>query len=798
MIYNNLTLPDTTGDVQNVCLYVYSGDTASDITVNSDGQLIVMEGKAANVVLNAGGTLEISAGTVSNLTVGKGASLNVSGGKVSNVTFKKGAVYGAFTFTADTKCTNLKTISNATVSYYCSVSSSDYSDVKTVSNVIICKGATLSVEDGGTATNVTLNKGGMLNVSGGKVSNVTFKKGAVYRDFTFTADTKCTSLNTISNVSVAYYCMVGAASFCDAKTLSNLAVNKGGSLVVQDGGKVTNVILNAGGSLQVDSGKVSNLTVNKGYSQLGIMDTGSVSNITFKKGAEYRSFIFTADTKCANLKAISNVTVTGSAFVGTINSYSDPVTVSNVTVGKDSFLSVEDGGKASNVTISKGGSQFVWGTGKASNVTINAGGELTAYYGGTVSGVTVKKGARLWSYNGAPMELDSGKASTVTVKKGGIVNGFVFAGDTTLKNLSKISNVTAETGKKLYLNSKQSVSNLTMNGEKTKLNVYGGTVTGATVGKGSNLQVKEDGKATNVTVMKGGKLGVEKGGQAKTVTVENGGWLELDDGKASAITVKKGGRLDVNDDGTFSSSASAVTVKKGGSVNGFTWAKDMTFKTFSKITDATVTSGSEAWVVGRQSASNLVISGKNTILAVESYGTANNITVNSGAELVMGSGGKVTNITVKKGGILNGISFKKETKYASSADFLNANLADNTDDTWKAASKQKATLSGKTITGWVGLKDAKDFIRIQIQKKGCLSLELDGSAKHAYEDGKIQFSLLNSSGKAIGLTDSGEGIDLVASSALKKGSICYLGISCTDAKNYYTDYSIKTGVIASA
>ena len=793
MIYNNITLPDS-GEAQNFYLYVYSGDTASNITINLDGQMFVMDGTATDIVLNAGGTLEISAGTVSNLTVGKGASLNVYGGKVSNVTFKKGAVYGAFTFTADTKCTNLKTISNATVSYYCSVSSSDYSDVKTVSNVIICKGATLSVEDGGRATDITINAGGMLSVSGGTVSNVTFKKGAVYRDFTFTADTKCTSLNTISNVSVAYYCTVGAASFCDAKTLSNVAVNKGGSLVVQDGGKVTNVILNAGGSLRIESGTVSGLTVNKGYSMLDIMDTGSVSNITFKKGAEYRSFIFTADTKCANLKAISNVTVTGSAFVGTINSYSDPVTISKVTVGNGSSLSVEDGGKASNVTISKGGSQFVWGTGKTSDVTIGKGGELSLSCGGTASGVTVLKGGRLWSYCGSPMELDSGKASTVTVKKGGIVNGFVFAGNTTLKNLSKISNVTAETGKKLYLNSKQSVSNLTMNGEKTKLNVYGGTVTGATVGKGSNLQVKEGGKATVITVKKGGKLGVENGGTAKTVTVENGGWLELDDGKASAITVKKGGRLDVNDDAT----ASNITLGKGGSINGFTWAKDMTFKTFSKVTDAAITAGGEAWVCGKaRSISNFTVTGKGTKLTVDGGAAASAITVDKGAQLVMSGGSIGTNITVKKGGILNGISFKADTKYASAADFLNTKLADNTDDTWKAASKQTATLSGKTIDGWIGLKDAKDFIQIQIQKKGCLSLELDGSVKHAYEDGKIQFSLLNSSGKAIGLADAGEGIDLASQTVLKKGSICYLGISCTD-KNYYNDYSIKTGIIASA
>ena len=306
--------------------------------------------------------------------------------------------------------------------------------------------------------------------------------------------------------------------------------------------------------------------------------------------------------------------------------------------------------------------------------------------------------------------------------------------------------------------------------------------------------MKESGKASSVTVKNGGKLGVEERGTAASVTVESGGWLELDGGKASTITVKKGGKLDINDNGT----ATNITLKKGATINGFSWAKDMMFKTFQpKMTDVSITTGGEAWISGNQTISNFTVTGKGTKLAVECGAKASDITVESGAELVMCTGGKVTNITVKKGGILNGISFKKETKYASSADFLNAKFADNTDDTWKAASKQKATLSGKTITGWVGLKDAKDFIRIQIQKKGCLSLELDGSVKHAYEDGKIQFSLLNSSGKAIGLTDAGEGIDLVASSALKKGSICYLGISCTD-RNYYNDYSIKTGVIASA
>ena len=898
MTYNGITLPSEPGEYQEYDLYVNSGDTASNITVNADGRLFVYGGRATSVTLNAGGTLDVSSGTVSGVTVSKGAFLNVSGGTVANATFRKGAVYRCFTFTADTTCVNLKTFSNVILTCSITIGSDTYSDAKTLSNVTIKNGIFLDVDNGGKATNVTINAGGVLevrsgtvsgvtickgaflNVSGGTVSNLTFKKGAVYDcftftadttcsslkilsnvsvanycsvgtsgntrtvsnvtvgkgatlyvndggratnitvnyggslrvdggtvagitfkkgamcgSFTFTADTTCASLKTISNVSVDGYCSVGEASFCDAKTVSNVTIKKNGYLSIGDGGKVTNLTLNAGGSLQIDSGKVSNLTVNKGYSQLGIMDTGTVSNVTFKKGAAYRNFTFTADTKCANLKTISNVKLTGDCSVYS-GEYSDAKTVSLVTVCKNARMYVEDGGKATNVTVSAYGWMDVTGTGKASNVTINVGGTLSLSFGGTASGVTVMKGASLSCYQWASMmKAEGGKVSSITVKKGGIVNGLIFAKDTKLKDLSKISDVTMETGNHLDLLSKQTISNVTLNGKKTKLNVYGGTVTGATIGKDSTLQVKESGKASSVTVKNGGKLGVEERGTAASVTVESGGWLELDGGKASTITVKKGGKLDINDNGT----ATNITLKKGATINGFSWAKDMIFKTFQpKMTDVSITTGGEAWISGNQTISNFTVTGKGTKLAVECGAKASDITVGSGAELVMCTGGKVTNITVKKGGKLNGITFKADTKYATSADFLNTKFADNTDDTWKAASKQKATLSGKAIEGWIGLKDAKDFIKIQIQEKGQLWLDFDDSAKHAYEDGKFKFSMLNSSGKAIKFDAILEkDLQLTSQTTFAKGSICYLGISCTD-KNYYNDYSIKTGVIASA
>ena len=449
------------------------------------------------------------------------------------------------------------------------------------------------------------------------------------------------------------------------------------------------------------------------------------------------------------------------------------------------------------MTINKGGHQIVQGTGKATDVTINAGGDMTACYGGSVTGVTVKKGASLWTYAESPDQ--SGNVKTITVKKGGAVNAFVFASDTKLKNLSKISNVAVAAGCSTKLASKQTVSSVTLSGEKTKLSVRGGTVTKATVASGARVHLKEGSTGTDFTVKKGGTVTVEEGGLAKTVKVENGGTLELDDGKASSITVQKGGHLEINDDGegTITGGATNITLAKGATINGFSWAQDMTFKTFTKITGATVAAGVEAWVVGKQSVSDLVLSGKNTKLNIDGFGTANNITVNSGAELDMTGGGTATNITVKKGGILNGIKFNEETKYASAADFLNAKLADNTDDTKKAAASQKATLSGKTISGWVGLKDAADFIKIQIQKKGCLSLELDRNPRNKYQNGQLQISLLNSSGKEIALFDEADDF-LTTANDLAKGSTCYLGVSCTDAKKLYTDYSIKTGIIASA
>lgn len=334
-------------------------------------------------------------------------------------------------------------------------------------------------------------------------------------------------------------------------------------------------------------------------------------------------------------------------------------------------------------------------------------------------------------------------------------------------------------------------------GYKYSLDIYGGdSATNITISQYGYVQV-DGGTATNITIKKDGYLYVNKGTVNKVTVGAGSTMLVNKQGKASNITVNKGGQLEIND-----GNALTITVRKGGIVNGFIWTKDMKFKNFSKVSGLRVASGKEAWVSGKNSISNVTVAGKKTTLYVECGGTASNVTVGKGAELMFCFGGKATNITVKKGGIINGVTFKSDTKYSNSAVFLNKKFGDNTDDTWKAASQKKTILSGKTISGWVGLKDAKDFIKIKIQKEGSLSLTLDSLARHAYQDGKLKLSLLMYSGssgnvKTIKLARTKKGDGFVSRNVVfAKNTTCYLGISCSD-KNYYTSYNIKTGVLAS-
>ena len=121
---------------------------------------------------------------------------------------------------------------------------------------------------------------------------------------------------------------------------------------------------------------------------------------------------------------------------------------------------------------------------------------------------------------------------------------------------------------------------------------------------------------------------------------------------------------------------------------------------------------------------------------------------------------------------------------------------DFTNDTVAAAEAKDALKlsSAQKITGWVGLGDPKDFIKLEVQKKGQVSLDMNAATAKAQKGGELKLSLLNSAGKAVTLSalDS----DTLATKSKVAAGIYYLGVRCADVNKYSTSYTVTAGMLA--
>ena len=123
---------------------------------------------------------------------------------------------------------------------------------------------------------------------------------------------------------------------------------------------------------------------------------------------------------------------------------------------------------------------------------------------------------------------------------------------------------------------------------------------------------------------------------------------------------------------------------------------------------------------------------------------------------------------------------------------------DFTNDTLEAAGAKAALnlSSAQKITGWVGLGDPTDFIKLEVQKKGQVSLDMNAATAKAQNGGEVKLSLLNSAGKAVAVSalDS----DTLATKSKVSAGIYYLGVTCADVNKYSTSYTVTAGMLAAS
>jgi autotransporter passenger strand-loop-strand repeat protein len=147
----------------------------------------------------------------------------------------------------------------------------------------------------------------------------------------------------------------------------------------------------------------------------------------------------------------------------------------------------------------------------------------------------------------------------------------------------------------------------------------------------------------------------------------------------------------------------------------------------------------------------------------------------------------VTSTNAKKGGYADySLSVNDDSKFLP--------VANNSDDSWQAASSQSAKLPGDEISGWVGYGDPADFIKIELASAGQLSLDLDSATAMAYDAKEVKLSCLDQNGKSVALSQY-DNDTLISENEISAG-VCYLGVTSANVNKYDTSYSVKTGLLA--
>ena len=346
----------------------------------------------------------------------------------------------------------------------------------TATNTTINSGGWQDVSSGGSATSTTINDGGWQNVSsGGSATSTTINSGQQY--------------------------VVGGSA---ASTIIN-----SGTQNVSSGGSATGTTINWGGTQNVSSGGSATSTTINSYGHQDVFSGGSATSTTINSGQQYVAG-GSATSTIINSGGHQAVYIGGSATSTTINGGVQNVfsggSATSTTINSGGEQNVSSGGVATSTTINSGGEQNVSSGGTATDTTINSGGELYVYNGGSATGITISSDGELYVDSG-------GVASKVIQNSGGVIitDTLAVLSGTNVNGSFSISNGSA-------------VNMLLENGGAMEV-YYGTYASNTTVGSDSIMVVSRGGVATD-TFVNGGTLSVSSGGVLRgTTTLTDKGTL---------------------------------------------------------------------------------------------------------------------------------------------------------------------------------------------------------------------------------------------------------------------------------
>ena len=357
--------------------------------------------------------------------------------------------------------------------------------------------SSMSLSAGDTATNTTINSGGIQHVSsGGSATSTTINSGG---DQYVRSGGSATS-TTINLGGYQYVSSGGSAT--------STTINRGGYQYVSSGGSATGTTINSGGLLSVFGGSAVGITQNSG----GIISADTSATLS---GTNINGSFSIAGGSASNMLLENGGSLTvlngHQATSTTINSggnqyVSSGGSATSTTINGVGFQTVYSGGSAINTTLNTGGTQYISG-GSATSTTINLGGGQWVFSGGSATGTTINSG-------GYQNVYANGNVTKTTITDGGILQVDVGG---------SASQVTQNSGGAIVANTSAVLSGT--NGKGT-FSIAGGSAVNMLLENGGLLTVFGGHDASDTTVGSDGTLSVQSGGVLRgTTTLTDKGTL---------------------------------------------------------------------------------------------------------------------------------------------------------------------------------------------------------------------------------------------------------------------------------
>ena len=539
--------------------------------------------------------------------------------------------------------------------------SGGYLQANNYNGTYVSKGGQVHISNGGTMLGaeitsngqVHISNGGLLSKGGGSYGGgqVHVSSGGSYVSGTIASQ-------GVLIVSSGGYCMqpfitMGSTFVSGGRLFS--AIFRDGTVSVGGSGStlgyLSHTVMSAGAVMNIYSGgKTSETYLFSG--RITVLNGGIIQTTVVSSGLSNNIYVNSGGTALGNTLqsgAKLYVSAGGSAQTNSIGSGAEmhvngSARYNYLAGGK---ANVSNGASVSSSLISAGGSMLL--NGSASDTRISSGGIFDVNISGAATSTTVSTGGL--------MKITSGSANILTVSTGGSVSMYagtadvVTIGGTLIASGSGIVKNATVDGKGLLEIKGATASSAIVSSAGSFTVSSGGNAVSATVRAAGVMNISAYGIANSATVSSGGAVNVQVNGSANSTTVESGGLLTVRGGSAANTRINSGGSFTVESGGTANGATVnagaklllALTAKANNIVEngGYVDVQTKNIVTFASNTFTGVVQS--ATVHAGTVASNVTVQSK---LEVFQGGLANKATLNTGATLVVYSGGTAVSAAV--------------------------------------------------------------------------------------------------------------------------------------------------------